>query len=89
MTRTLCTRCGINEAPAPDSIEDDPICIPCALDGPPRTCPGYGPEECGNAPQGDSDLCPDCLMARLDAESPRTPNRAAYDFGTGGWEYYH
>lgn len=32
-------------------------------------CPGWG-EECGN-PIGGSDLCPDCTMARLDAQSSR------------------
>ncbi len=35
------------------------------------TCPGWG-EECGNETEG-SDLCPDCHMARLDAQSPRIP----------------
>lgn len=32
-------------------------------------CKGWG-EECGN-PTGGEDLCPDCLMARMDAHSPR------------------
>lgn len=71
---TLCTRCGILPAPTPDSIEEDPICIPCALDGPPLECPGYAVPECGNRlPRRSSDLCPDCSTARLDAESPRIP----------------
>lgn len=39
--------------------------------GPKRTCPGWG-EECGNETAG-SDLCPDCHMARLNAQSPRIP----------------
>ncbi|MFD0437142.1 hypothetical protein [Streptomyces chartreusis] len=39
--------------------------------GPKPTCPGWG-EECGNETEG-SDLCPDCHMARLDAQSPRIP----------------
>lgn len=34
------------------------------------TCPGWG-EECGNQTAG-SDLCPDCHMGRLNAQSPRT-----------------
>lgn len=29
---TLCTRCGEVEVPAPESIEDDPVCEPCARD---------------------------------------------------------
>ncbi|MFG2667678.1 hypothetical protein ACGFY6_25965 [Streptomyces sp. NPDC048387] len=35
-------------------------------------CPGWG-EPCGNETAGTADLCPDCHMARLDAESPRIP----------------
>ncbi|MFJ9968436.1 hypothetical protein [Streptomyces avermitilis] len=37
-----------------------------------RTCPGWG-EECGNETESDADLCPDCRMARMDAQSPRIP----------------
>ncbi|MCZ0983928.1 hypothetical protein O1L60_45010 [Streptomyces diastatochromogenes] len=36
------------------------------------TCPGWG-EECGNETEERLDLCPDCHMARLDAQSPRIP----------------
>lgn len=35
-----------------------------------RACPGYG-EDCGT--QTTSDLCPDCTMGRMDAQSPRIP----------------
>ncbi|GGX51422.1 hypothetical protein GCM10010341_86150 [Streptomyces noursei] len=35
-------------------------------------CPGWG-EECGNEIERGSDLCPDCAMGRLDAQSPRIP----------------
>ncbi|MDX3213855.1 hypothetical protein [Streptomyces scabiei] len=38
----------------------------------PTTCPGWD-EECGNETERGADLCPDCLMARLDAQSPRLP----------------
>ena len=38
----------------------------------PVLCKGYG-EECGNEIKGSSDLCPDCIMARLDVQSPRIP----------------
>jgi hypothetical protein len=34
-----------------------------------RTCPGWG-EDCGNHVTA-GDLCPDCTVARLDAQSPR------------------
>ncbi|MFG3157213.1 hypothetical protein ACGF7W_34845 [Streptomyces sp. NPDC048219] len=37
----------------------------------PRTCRGWT-EPCGN-PVEDGDLCPDCTMGRLDAQSPRIP----------------
>ncbi|MDX3165892.1 hypothetical protein PV516_19080 [Streptomyces scabiei] len=37
-----------------------------------RTCPGWG-EDCGNPTESGMDLCPDCHMGRLDAESPRIP----------------
>ncbi|MFE3166763.1 hypothetical protein [Streptomyces sp. NPDC059224] len=40
--------------------------------GPKRTCPGWG-EECGNEMEAGADLCPDCRMGRLDAQSPRIP----------------
>lgn len=33
-------------------------------------CPGWN-EECGNEIDPGDDLCPDCLMARLNAQSPR------------------
>ena len=33
-----------------------------------RACPGYG-EDCGTLTM--SDLCPDCTLARMDAQSPR------------------
>ncbi|WP_331731819.1 hypothetical protein [Streptomyces sp. NBC_00073] len=36
------------------------------------TCPGWG-EECGNETESDMDLCPDCHMGRLNAQSPRIP----------------
>ncbi|WP_331729437.1 hypothetical protein OG592_43905 (plasmid) [Streptomyces avidinii] len=36
------------------------------------TCPGWG-EECGTETERESDLCPDCHMARMDAQSPRIP----------------
>ncbi|MFF6979508.1 hypothetical protein ACFZAV_17555 [Streptomyces sp. NPDC008343] len=36
------------------------------------TCPGWG-EECGNETEREADLCPDCRMARLDAQSPQIP----------------
>lgn len=35
-----------------------------------RACPGWG-EDCGT--QTESDLCGDCTMARMDAQSPRIP----------------
>lgn len=35
-----------------------------------RACPGYG-EDCGT--QTTSELCPDCTMGRLEAQSPRIP----------------
>lgn len=39
----------------------------------PRVCPGWG-GECGNETTwATADLCPDCHMARLDAQSPRIP----------------
>jgi hypothetical protein len=71
----LCTRCGINEAPLPTSIEVDPLCLSCDegdedLDK--GACPGYG-EYCGNLLAPADDLCPDCTMARLNAQSPRIP----------------
>lgn len=87
----LCTVCGINEAPMPESIEIDPICDSCLgnnADETPHTiagfpiptlvrefnndeggCPGWN-DSCGNDIE-DGDLCPDCTMARLDAQSPR------------------
>lgn len=39
-----------------------------------QPCPGFG-EECGTPVKhhNDSVLCPDCTMARLDAQSPRIP----------------
>lgn len=37
-----------------------------------RYCPGWG-DSCGNLCTLDSDLCPDCTMARMDAQSPRIP----------------
>lgn len=37
-----------------------------------RYCPGHG-ESCGNPLSVDNDLCSDCGMARLDAQSPRIP----------------
>ena len=128
MPTVPCTRCGINQAPAPYFIDEDPLCDNCVKqiienakqgelpeetesynpthydyylamtnahdlrhpDRPapsnlpaPNTplyefnndeggCPGWN-DSCGNMlPEGD-DLCPDCTMGRLDAQSPRIP----------------
>lgn len=38
-----------------------------------RICPGFGVEDCGNDVLIGEDLCPDCLVARLDQQSPRIP----------------
>lgn len=77
---TLCARCGKNEVPAPTSVDCDPVCKNCQLEMYPTPyefnndeggCPGWG-ESCGNLiedPTGD--LCPDCTMGRLNAQSPR------------------
>lgn len=72
MKTVLCTRCAQVEVPAPDSIEIDPICEPCAKDLriEEKACPGYN-DSCGGLREGDNDLCPDCTIARLDFESPR------------------
>ncbi|MGX1514005.1 hypothetical protein [Streptomyces collinus] len=35
-----------------------------------KACPGWG-EDCGTPVTGTSDLCPDCIAGRLDAQSPR------------------
>jgi hypothetical protein len=76
-----CTRCGFRPAPAPASIDIDPLCGPCSYavadddsveDLDKGACPGYG-EYCGNLLTPDADLCPDCHGARLDRESPRIP----------------
>lgn len=32
-------------------------------------CPGWN-DSCGNTIEGDADLCPDCTMGRLNAQSP-------------------
>lgn len=82
MATVLCTSCGINEVPAPDSIEVDPICKECEKEQDKAQqevtynfsnyeggCPGWN-DSCGNKVE-DGDLCPDCTMARLDAQSPR------------------
>lgn len=94
-----CTRCGIKPALAPKSIEEDPVCEDCKIELARQTemirdfsndeggCPGYN-DSCGNILGEGEDLCPDCTLARLDAESPREPNRDHYDYGTGGSEYY-
>lgn len=37
-----------------------------------RYCPGWG-ESCGNSMTPHDDLCPDCTMGRMDAQSPRIP----------------
>lgn len=53
----------------------DRICEDCASreeDPDQGACPGYG-EYCGNSPLPGSDLCGDCLSARLDNQSPRIP----------------
>lgn len=87
MTTVPCTRCGLAEVPAPKSIEEDPICLACRHAKLPQIetlggdlvyefnndeggCPGWN-DSCGNMLEGDADLCPDCTMARLDAQSPR------------------
>lgn len=51
-------------------------------------CPGWN-DSCGNKLEGDADLCPDCTMGRMNAQSPLPGNsRGLYDYGTGGAEYY-
>lgn len=65
----FCTRCGFRPAPAPDSIDIDPLCDIC-LDA--LSCPGFN-DSCGNLITPGNDLCPDCSIARLDAQSPRIP----------------
>lgn len=83
MTTVLCTCCGINEVPAPKSIEIDPICADCIRDRNEaqagttifatgvKGCPGWGTgEDCGNEKMEGGDLCPDCHLARLNHESP-------------------
>jgi hypothetical protein len=37
-----------------------------------ESCPGWG-EDCGNKIPSGTDLCPDCTMGRVDAQSPRVP----------------
>jgi hypothetical protein len=37
-----------------------------------KHCPGWG-EECGNKIPAPEDLCPDCTVGRLEAQSPRVP----------------
>jgi hypothetical protein len=76
---TLCARCGINEVPVPESIEEDPVCSACRLAMYPVEfnndeggCPGWG-DSCGNTLTGDNYLCPDCTMGRMNQQSPR-PN---------------
>lgn len=75
-----CTRCGKNPAPAPTSIEVDPLCADC-LRTMNRTvpafhtddfkdCPGYN-ADCGTKIHFQDDLCADCFTARLDDQSPR------------------
>lgn len=66
---TLCTRCGINEAPTPLRLEIDPLCEACIGQ---LACPGWD-DSCGNLREEGADLCPDCTMARLNAQSPRIP----------------
>lgn len=93
MATVLCTVCGINEVPAPESIEVDPICTDCVRnnsDQAPHTiagvdipilefnndeggCPGWN-DSCGNTLEGDANLCPDCTMGRMNAQSPRIPS---------------
>lgn len=63
-----CTRCD-RPAPAPRSIEVDPLCDSCIDD---LACPGFG-DSCGNLLDKEADLCADCTIARLDAHSPRIP----------------
>jgi len=36
-------------------------------------CQGWGADECGNVIPAEADLCGDCGMARMDAQSPRIP----------------
>lgn len=85
---TLCARCGINEVPVPESVEEDPICENCKREMYP-SCPGWRVEDCGNPKLEGGDLCGDCHGARLDFESPRVGQpRLNYDFGSGGHEYY-
>lgn len=64
---TLCTRCGINEAPSPARPEIDPLCDPCIEV---LACPGWD-DSCANLREEAADLCGDCLLGRLDAQSPR------------------
>lgn len=95
MATVLCTNCGINEVPAPKSIEQDPVCEECLIEIPVLEfnndeggCPGWN-DSCGNKLEGDADLCPDCTMGRMNAQSPLPGNsRGHYDYGTGGDEYY-
>lgn len=75
----FCTRCGFRPAPAPDSIDIDPLCDICTRamvkvlqEFQDLLCKGWG-EDCGNLIDDNSDLCPDCSIARLDAHSPRIP----------------
>ena len=112
MTTVLCTNCGINEAPAPESVEVDPLCPACANNlpifaqvGAPkepkpcadcskyktkltteglcadceelameenRYCPGWN-DSCSQLLPKGNDLCPDCTMGRMNAQSPRIP----------------
>jgi hypothetical protein len=74
-----CTRCGFRPAPAGDTIEVDPLCDICTKamaklqrEFQDLLCKGWG-EDCGNLIDDGSDLCPDCSIARLDAQSPRIP----------------
>lgn len=79
-----CTRCGIHPAPAPTSLDIDPLCFACqetlavAYGSDLRAskgCPSWGvDEDCGGPLMPGSDLCGDCHMARCDAESPRIPH---------------
>jgi len=80
MTTVLCTRCGINQAPAPSSIEVDPLCDNCVEE---LACPGFD-DSCSNLKVDGKRYCEDCEEKR-EAQAGTTIFAEVATPGCPGW----